>query len=61
MRAYGGADANGSAQEELLDEPERGRGYADNPYAWERPLDAVNRVRYSYIRGVLAGVASLEG
>ncbi|GEM08319.1 hypothetical protein Rt10032_c05g2336 [Rhodotorula toruloides] len=41
-RVYGRADLNGSAQEELLDEPERGNGYAD-PYAWERPLDAVNR------------------
>ncbi|BGO90835.1 hypothetical protein NBRC10512_005840 [Rhodotorula toruloides] len=41
-RAYGGADLNESAQEQLLDEPERAKGYAD-PYAWERPLDAVNR------------------
>lgn len=35
------------AQEELLDDraiKEGGGGYVD-PYAWERPLDAVNRVR----------------
>ena len=42
-------DHDGAAQEELLDESERPfhskQNGSLNPYAWERPLDAVNRVR----------------
>lgn len=44
---YSQGDEDGTAQEELLDESERSarpNGHAD-PYAWERPLDAVSRVR----------------
>ncbi|GAA5994301.1 uncharacterized protein JCM10292_001983 [Rhodotorula paludigena] len=42
MRGYDD-DANGQAQEELLDADELDRkGYQD-PYTWERPLEAVNR------------------
>ncbi|GAA5987062.1 hypothetical protein JCM10908_001010 [Rhodotorula pacifica] len=47
MAGYTYEDHDGAAQEELLDESERpvhhkGNGNLD-PYAWERPLDAVNR------------------
>ncbi|BGP39184.1 hypothetical protein JCM10449v2_003122 [Rhodotorula kratochvilovae] len=47
MRGYSTDDFNSSAQEELLDDPHgdaqaTARGY-DDPYRWERPLDAVNR------------------
>jgi hypothetical protein len=46
-------DHDGAAQEELLDESERPSHHPKqngnlDPYAWERPLDAVNRVRPAF-------------